>query len=137
MMEINEMIFKFGNDLINQKECVILTHVNADGDCIGSAVALCIYLDARNIKTRIIVEEKIPEKYGYLDPEKKIQVYTGQEIHEDFIVALDTGDFKRLGKRGEVLNRRVSWNIDHHKTNTAYAINNLIDLNASSTGEII
>lgn len=137
MMKINDLIFKFSEDLHNQVDCLILPHVNADGDCIGSAVALNNFLKTQNIKSRILVEERIPEKYRYLDPYRDIEVYTGREIPEKFVVSLDTGDFKRLGKRGEALHCKISWNIDHHKTNTAFAVNNFIDIGASSTGEII
>jgi phosphoesterase RecJ-like protein len=137
MMKINDLIFKFSEDLQNQVDCLILPHVNADGDCIGSAVALNNFLKTLNIKSRILVEERIPEKYAYLDPYRDIEVFDGRVISEKFIVALDTGDFKRLGKRGEALSGKISWNIDHHKTNTSFAINNFIDVGASSTGEIV
>ncbi|MBN1623674.1 MAG: DHH family phosphoesterase [Clostridia bacterium] len=137
MMKINDLIFKFSKDLHNQADCLILPHVNADGDCIGSSVALNNFLKTQNIKSRILVEEKIPEKYRNLDPCRDIEVYDGREISEKFVVSLDTGDFKRLGKRGDALSGKISWNIDHHKTNTSFAINNFIDVGASSTGEII
>lgn len=136
-MEINEMVARFTEYARDMTDCVIMPHVNADGDCLGSSLALKDFMESIGVRTRILLEEKIPEKYDYLDPDKTLSVYEGGEIEESFIVTLDTGDTKRLGKRFEALKNEVSWNIDHHKTNTLFGKYNYVDISASSTGEII
>lgn len=136
-MKIDELISRFNSDILKHRDCVILPHLNADGDSLGSSIALNNYLKFKGINSIIIVEEKIPEKYDYLNRDDVFELYDGGDIPGDFIIALDTGDFKRLGKRGQALSNDIEWNLDHHKTNTSFAVNNYIDQYASSTGEII
>jgi phosphoesterase RecJ-like protein len=56
----------------------------------------------------------------------------------DLAVALDCGDMERLGSRKEIFGcSPKSVNIDHHLTNTQFAVMNYVDAGSSATGEII
>jgi phosphoesterase RecJ-like protein len=60
-----------------------------------------------------------------------------KEYNFDVCIVLDTADINRLGRRKSFLKNKVSYNIDHHKTNDGYAMYNFINADVSSVGEII
>lgn len=129
---------KFQNLLSDIKSVNILPHVSADGDAIGSSLGLCYFMEALGISARIIMDEPVPDKYSFLDEKFKLEVFNPDyDYKADVCIALDTGDIQRLGCRQQMFNCPGTWNIDHHKTNTRFAINNYIDVKASSTGEIV
>lgn len=121
-------------------KAVILPHIAADGDAIGSALALRSALAQTGLESVIYVEEKIPFLYSFLPGIDEIKIYDGGRLETDFdlAIALDTGDRDRLGKRKGLFDAApVNVNIDHHSTNTAFGIYNHIDITASAVGEII
>ena len=136
-MEINDLISALRKYVSSGKHCVILPHVGADGDCLGSALAFCRFMNHSGLEASIILEEPVPEKYNYLEKGAHFSIHDGKPIVSDFIVCLDTGDFKRLGERGKALQCGIDFNIDHHKTNSGFAKINYIDTTVSSTGEIV
>jgi phosphoesterase RecJ-like protein len=94
----------------------------------------------KNVK--VLVEEPPPLHLRFLPGADQVIVY--KEGYEDayseneLVVAVDTADFERLGKRGEIFRKAaVTMNIDHHPTNTKYASYNLVVSDASATGEIL
>lgn len=137
-MKTDNFYEKFQNLLKEIDSVNILPHVSADGDAIGSSLAMCYFLEAMGKKARIIMDEPVPDKYSFLDEKGKLEVFNpDMDYKADVCIALDTGDFQRLGKRQKMFQCPGTWNIDHHKTNTSFAINNYLDVKASSTGEII
>lgn len=117
---------------------VILPHVNADGDALGSSLALAIILDKLGKRVRIYLEEAIPDIYGFLPWKELAEVYAEESEQADVAVALDTGDRERLGRRAAVLDSaNITINLDHHTTNNFFAAFNYVDAGASAVGEII
>lgn len=117
---------------------VILPHVSADGDAVGSALALHSALTRLGLDSVIYLEEQVPAIYSFLPGTDTVQVYGSQAIEFDLAIALDTGDRGRLGKRIEVFDQAgVKVNIDHHSTNTSFAMYNFVDTKASAVGEIV
>lgn len=116
----------------------IFPHVSADGDAIGSSLALGLALKNSGKKVAIYTEEDIPTTYRFLPGGELFRCcHTNDEI-TDLNIALDTGDVGRLGSRAEAFfNAPCTINIDHHVTNTEYAHLNFVDALSASTGEII
>ncbi|HOM01215.1 MAG TPA: bifunctional oligoribonuclease/PAP phosphatase NrnA [Acetivibrio sp.] len=116
----------------------ILPHVSADGDALGSSLALALALNILNKKPVIYFEEEMPSIYGFLPGKELSRIYEGKPDKYELVIALDTGDLDRLGKRVEIFNNAgITVNIDHHPTNTEFAGVNFVDTNASAVGEII
>lgn len=137
-MSPEEFYKSFLKTLEAAESFVILPHVSADGDAIGSSLGMYYFLAALGKKPRILADEPVPDKYRFLDVDDLLEVYDNDTVcSSEICIALDTGDIRRLGKRQEMFSCNATWNIDHHKTNDGYANNNFIDLNAASTGEII
>ncbi len=116
----------------------IFPHVSADGDAIGSSLALALSLKNAGKKVVIYIEEDIPTVYRFLPGTELMSFSDSQDEAMDLNIALDTGDVGRLATRGEVFfNAPCTINIDHHVTNTKYALLNFVDASSASTGEII
>lgn len=128
----------FSKTLESSESFIILPHVSADGDAVGSSLGMHYFLTAYGKKSRVIMDEPVPDKYAFLDEENVIEVYEeGNTYKADSYIALDTGDIRRLGARQKYFEENITWNIDHHKTNTGFGENSFLDINAASTGEII
>ncbi len=118
----------------------IFPHVSADGDAIGSALALALALKNAGKQVIVYLEEEIPAAYSFL-PGTELAGFAIEDVRDmdmDVNVALDTGDVGRLGTRAEMFFKApCTVNIDHHVTNTRFAHLNFVDETSAATGEII
>jgi phosphoesterase RecJ-like protein len=116
----------------------IFPHVSADGDAIGSSLALALALKNAGKKAIVYLEENIPTVYRFLPGIELACFYDTQDEVMDINIALDTGDVGRLGTRGDAFfEAPCTINIDHHVTNTKFALLNFVDDMSASTGEIV
>lgn len=116
----------------------LLPHVSADGDALGSSVALALALKALNKEPTIYIEEEVPSTYSFLPGREFTRLYNEKPDKFGVVLALDTGDMERLGKRAAIFNDAdITANIDHHTTNTRFAQLNLVNTSSSAVGEII
>lgn len=123
---------------------VITTHVNADGDGTGSAVALWHLLAARGLRPVIANPTGIPERYHFLL--KGIERADGSRQavkhleRADAILVLDISDVGRLGHLGRAVEAAgvpVAC-IDHHLSNGSLPPGpRLVDPAAAATGELV
>lgn len=124
--------------LRNSKNCAVLPHIQADGDALGSGLALTMALRRINKEAILYLEEEMPKIYDFLPGREMVKVYTDDTGTPDTVVAVDTGDMERLGDRISLFkNARITINIDHHPTNTFFAGMNHVLPGASAVGEII
>ena len=116
--------------------CVV-GHIRPDGDCVGSQLGLTLALRAEGKKVACWHENRIPEKYEFLDRDGVIQKpRKGRKF--DCVVATDAASFDRLGSVGKcVANRKLLINIDHHESNTRYGDLNWVSAHEPSSGELI
>ena len=116
--------------------CVV-GHIRPDGDCVGSQLGLTLALRSEGKKVSCWNEDRIPEKYRFLDPDGIIQKpKKGMEF--DCVVAADAASFDRLGLVGRcVANRKLLINIDHHESNTRFGDLNWVSAHEPSTGELV
>ncbi len=123
---------------VRESESVcIVGHIRPDGDCVGSQLGLGMALLNEGKKVVCWNEDKMPQKYEFLDPDKLLQKpVPGQKF--DCVIATDAASFERLGKVGECIqDRKVFINIDHHESNTRYADMNWVSAREPSTGELV
>lgn len=126
---------------------LILTHVNPDGDCIGSAFALREIILALGKKASVANPSVLPKRLRFLacsgdeecPPEGEVphMVDTdGSDMTEfDRIIAIDTASPLQLDKNAYLISR-ISLMIDHHGVGEPFA-ENYIDSHASAAGEIV
>src|SRR5256885_311472 len=85
--------------LVPGRRVALTTHVNADGDGVGSEVALWHLLTARGLRTAIANPTPIPERFHFLVPNgADHSERAAREIESaDVVVVLDISDVSRLG----------------------------------------
>ncbi|MFC1561984.1 bifunctional oligoribonuclease/PAP phosphatase NrnA [candidate division KSB1 bacterium] len=131
--------------IINEKtRFVLTTHINPDGDGLGSEIALYYLLKSQNKEVHIINASPMSRIYTFFDPEnEKIETYAGRHkeiiLNADVIFVLDISVLHRLGIVGDIVARNKGLHIcvDHHSTNSFKADVMLIDEKASATGELV
>lgn len=123
--------------LRNAREVFIAAHVQPDGDCIGSQLALAWALRELGRKVTMALDDRIPETYSFLQGYREIA--RREPGAEDVFVYVDGSDPARYGKSydREKIGTRPVINVDHHATNEPFANINLVDSKAASTAEII
>ncbi len=124
--------------LNGSREIAILPHIAADGDALGSSLALALALSGMGKSVKVLLEEEIPLLYNFLPGRHMAEVYADGTKSYETVVALDTGDTGRLGKRLTVFEAaKVTVNIDHHFTNSEFAFHNYVSPGTAAVGEII
>lgn len=131
--------------LFHQKRRFVLTtHVNPDGDGIGSQLALGIWLHSQGKDVRIINHSPTPAVYRFLDPAGWITPFEPLRdraaiADAEVIAVLDTNHPERLRsmKDSVLASRAVKVCIDHHLDPDPFATYAVIDDDATSTGEIL
>ncbi len=130
------------NDSIKSAKNILLTsHVNPDGDTLGSMCGLyeLINLNYKK-KCEMLVLSKIPKMYEFL-PNVKLTKHIekfDKSREYDLVINLDVASLDRICD-GKILfgKAKHTINIDHHETNIGYAEFNYIEPYASSTAEVI
>ena len=110
------------NNILNKSKNIVLsTHVNPDGDGLGSQLGLYYYLISLGKHCNIINTSKLPEHYKFLDPDDIIEHYDLKQhtkIFEDadVVISLDIGDYRRLNEISNEIKKKhiFSISIDHH-----------------------
>jgi phosphoesterase RecJ-like protein len=123
---------------------VLLTHVTPDGDGIGAEICLHSYLLSRGIEARIINTEPLPVRYRFLDGRGAVEVFDAAR-HDafvrraDLIFMLDNSATSRLGPIEEATrgSRATTICIDHHNITDPFWKVNIVDAEASATGELV
>ncbi len=126
------------NSLQKCQRVFLASHLNPDGDAIGSLIALGLALKTLGIDATMYNESAIPAVYRYLPAVEKITRRAGNLDRYDAAVVLDCGDIGRVGSVAKkIAGLNMVINIDHHVTNTRFGTLQYIDTNACSTTEII
>lgn len=118
------------------KKVLLTTHIQPDGDAIGSLLGLGLALQFIGLSVTMHSADGVPVKYAFLPGARKI-VSRVPSVSFDCVVALDCAETALLHPAREEIRGKIWINIDHHPTNTSYGDLNYIDPQAVATGEII
>lgn len=122
---------------------IILTHINPDADAIGSCIGLLHIIKENFGKiARIVLNNDLQSDFTFmLSGIKKAIISDNQEEiikTSDLIFILDLSNIERIGDiKGYLNNTTTRICIDHHINNDKIADIEVIDTEASSTGELI
>jgi phosphoesterase RecJ-like protein len=103
--------------LVPGRRVALTTHVNADGDGLGSEVALWHLLTARGVRAVIANPTPIPDRFHFLLPKgADHSERAAREIEAaDVVVVLDISDTSRLGDLARsITHSHAVACIDHH-----------------------
>ncbi len=139
---MNNLIFKNMDRAIkiikDNDNIFIASHINPDGDNIGSILALGLALKKVNKNVIVLKSDIIPSDYEFLPGVNMIQDYTQDLGPIDVFISLDSSDEDRLGDNKLLLdNAKHIINIDHHISSTMFGDINIVDSKAAATGELV
>ncbi len=121
----------------NYDKVAIVGHVNPDGDAVSSCLGLALCLKKIGIHPTVILEPFNP-KFGIIPGQDLIYDGDIEKLDIEALFCLDCGSIDRLGVTSKLFDKApVTFNIDHHVSNTNYAQYNCVNANASSTAEMI
>lgn len=114
---------------------VIGSHLDPDGDSLGSSLALASALEQRGKRSRVVIGQPLPERYRWLPGSERIASGDSPPASCAAAILVECSDFARSGLRG--LERLPSLNIDHHTKNALFADVNWIDSSVAALGIMI
>lgn len=124
------------NAIDDAEDILLITHIQPDGDTLGSSFALKNMLDRMGKHADVCCDGQMPSRYDTLFEGTLINSQNITKAY-DLMITLDCADLSRLGKARELFKKaKTTINIDHHITNDKFAKINYI-AEASSVGEII
>lgn len=130
------------NDIIKSgKNILIVSHLNPDGDTLGSMCGLCSAIrDNFKKKADMLVISHIPSVFRflpYINEAKSLDEYDKSREY-NVVINVDIAAYDRMAGANVLFDKAgCTVNIDHHKTNNDYADLNFVDPEASSTGELL
>jgi phosphoesterase RecJ-like protein len=125
---------------------IVTTHSHADGDALGSQLALFYFLTQMGKKVRAINCDEPQRQFLFIDPEKVVETYrpggdSGDIASCDAWFIVDTSALQRIGSMAELVDKLPCRKIviDHHVffPEEAFADINVIDDAKVATGELI
>lgn len=126
-------------DYINRSNDFIVTsHISPDGDNIGSTLSM--YNSLKKLKKNVyyVLDDTPPKNLEFLLKDVNILKSNEFNIDKFNIISLDCGDRKRICLSDEIKDKAQKIIcIDHHASNDKYGDYNYIDINASSTCELV
>lgn len=126
------------------RHAVLTTHLNADGDGVGSQIAMASWMRAQGARPVIVNPTPFPERFRFLLPDDAWVLDAGSDAAQDacddadLAVVLDTGEFPRIGRVRPMIQGLPTVVVDHHPVGD-HAIGgvSLRDSTASATGELV
>ncbi|MBI5814531.1 MAG: bifunctional oligoribonuclease/PAP phosphatase NrnA [Nitrospinae bacterium] len=123
------------------KRFLISTHVNPDGDGIGSAMGLKWALVRLGKEAEIVIESDPPAMYDFFGNYgwvKGIGPATAPLEKFDTVITVDAPNIERLGKAAQLIAGGAKvMVIDHHVSNEKFGDVNYIDETAAASAEMI
>ena len=123
---------------------LLTSHVNPDGDAIGSEIAFAGLLRALGKQVRVLNDSPTPRAFEWLRLAGPVEHYT-EELAEtrfaeaDALVVLDTGNKQRIGRLANHLDRHAIAIaiVDHHVTHDGFGQVNVIEPACAATAVLV
>ncbi len=130
--------------IARHKTFFVTTHINADGDGIGSELGLARFLRKLGKTATVLNSTPTPRNYRFLDPGNEIEIFNAASAPTDFghveaIFIVDISKWERLGPMTEFVRHHPALKIciDHHPVCGDFADVNLICQEACASGELV
>jgi phosphoesterase RecJ-like protein len=124
-------------DIVENSDSFLITsHIDPDGDAVGSALAICSILKRLGKGAKVILEDGIPAAFAFL--EGTSEVLTSKADPAEVAIVVDAASLDRLGWVEDLVRKcGVIVNIDHHGSNNNFGHHNLVVRGAGACGEVI
>ncbi len=130
-------IAEIATELKKAKSVLIISHNRPDGDTVGSATALRLALIKLGVKVDLACFSDVPDKLKYITGvESYVKSVNDVNIY-NAVVSVDCANENMFGELYQSYKKHpVTFNVDHHVSNSKYAKFNYVE-DASSTCEVI
>lgn len=130
---------RFRELIESRPEFLILSHVDPDGDAIGSCLGLAWALRGMGRVAEVVNESPLPESLRFLPGADTVRrpEALGRAFHTVFV--LDCSDLDRVGAAAARLiapDAAVA-NVDHHVANDGFGDPRLVNVEACATAELV
>ncbi|MCL2546020.1 MAG: bifunctional oligoribonuclease/PAP phosphatase NrnA [Oscillospiraceae bacterium] len=109
---------------------LIVMHKNPDGDCVGSATALCLALHALGKQAYILPDDDM----GTLLTSYTANLLAADNFVPQYTVAVDAADSTRFNAQAP---KHFDLAIDHHASHKPFATHTYVDGALAACGEIV
>ncbi len=120
---------------------LITTHINPDGDGVGSACALIELLLQMGKTVSFICDSPIPRKFSFLDFHSFHHMFDPEQSYDDIdvVFVLDAHKKDRIGRIFDIIQlpHVIGVCVDHHEADSFFTRHTVIDLYSCSVGAMI
>ncbi len=128
---------QFQSEIKNAASVLIGTHLNPDGDALGSALAVSLYLDSLGVQNEVVCHHMPPQNLLFLPGIDRVRQIPKSEKH-DLGIILDLDSTDRLGSTAVFFDSCFrTMVVDHHVPHEAPGDLRIIDVNAAATALIL
>jgi phosphoesterase RecJ-like protein len=127
-------------EIINKHDnFLVVTHINPDGDAIGSLLGMYSALKEMGKTAVPIIGTKFPELFEFLPGKNDVLIgLDSLNSNPSYIISLDVAAENRICPQVDSLrNSSRLLNIDHHPTNPGYGDINYVQRHANSTTQLV
>jgi len=132
---------KIKDKFLKLNSFIVTTHIDPDGDAIGSQLLLGRLLKKMNKKVVMVNVDSTPSNLKFLPEVKSIKLSRDYRIDLnkfDALVALDIANPQRVREMSEVISSaKYVINIDHHISNSNFGDLNWVERDVSCVGEMV
>jgi bifunctional oligoribonuclease and PAP phosphatase NrnA len=134
----------FHEFIARHRKFLLTTHINPDGDGLGSETALALWLGAQGREVRILNDAVLPPNFAFLARNVAFESYEEAAADRRFsevdaVIVLDTSNRQRVGRIAPHFDRHPIpiAVVDHHVSHAGFGQVNVIEPEKAATGEII
>lgn len=130
--------------LARHERFLLTTHINPDGDAIGSEIAFAHLLRRQGKQVRILNDSPTPRAFEWLAAHGPVEVYDEALAETRFaeanaLVVIDTGNRQRIGKLSAHLDQHAIAIaiVDHHVSHDGFGQVNVIEPECAATAVLV
>lgn len=123
-------------DWVGARDCFVIgSHLDPDGDSLGSSLALALALDRLGKRASVVIAQEFPHRFVWLPAADRVLTLSAAPPEARAAILVECSDFRRCGLAG--VDEIESLNIDHHTQNAMFADLNWIDPRVAATGMMV
>ncbi|MCC7302971.1 MAG: bifunctional oligoribonuclease/PAP phosphatase NrnA [Bacteroidia bacterium] len=143
---MNSATASLAQRLSSSRRIVIVTHMNPDGDAMGSSLGLANHLSEAGHFATVIAPNEYPEFLAWLPGQELVKVFSIEKelcrkrmMDAEIIFCLDFNTLSRIGEAGEAVKASPAFKvlIDHHEQPETFAELLFHDVKACSTAQLV
>jgi phosphoesterase RecJ-like protein len=136
-MKIRPEAQHVADELLRYPACLIATHVNPEGDAIGSQLALALALEQRGIIVHCYDRDGVPDTCRFMPTWERVRTVVPSPA-PPLVIYVDADRLERCALSVEELPGAQSFvRIDHHQSTAVGPGLSLVDTHAAAAGELV